>query len=117
MRALKTKDLRAFSKIIDKLDLKNELDGLFVTIDGKGLTEREIAQAQDQANYELGIKLMALIVEKYWKAEKEVYTLLADLTDKTVKDIEDLPVDEFIDLLKQVKEDKSFDSFFKLVTQ
>lgn len=111
MRAFKAKDLGLFSKIANKMDIKSEIDGLFVDITGK--TKQELAQI----NQEMGIKLIMLIVENYWKAEKEVYTLLANLTDTTVKEVEDLPLDEFVKLITQVTKDESFDSFFKLVTQ
>lgn len=117
MRALKTKDLGLFSKIVSKLDLKDELDNLFVTIDGKGKTKLEIEKEQAQLNYEIGIKLIMVLVENYFKAEEEVYTLLANLTDQKKQDIEDLPLNEFIELLMKIKDDESFDSFFKSVTQ
>ena len=117
MRKLKAKDLGLFSKIVGKLNLKDEVNELFVTVDGTDKTEEQIEQEQRQANEELGVKLVVLLVEKYWMAEKEVYRLLTDLTGMTVKEVQDLPFDEFVDLFMKIKEDESFNSFFKLVTQ
>ena len=117
MRGLQTSDIALFSKAVHKMELKNQLNDLFVSIDGTGMTEAEIEAAKEKANQELGINMMVLIVENYWKAEKEIIALLADMSGKTQKGIRELPLDEFATMLAHVKNDESIGSFFNLVTQ
>ena len=111
MRALQTKDLGLFSKIVSKMGIKEEIKGLFVDITDK--TDKEL----EQLNQKLGVQLMLVVVENYWKAEKEVFTLLANLTGDKKEDIEKLPLSDFVELLKELSKDKSLADFFSLVVK
>ena len=53
-----------------------------------------------------------LLAENYWKAEKEVYKLLANLTGKNIKEVQELPLADFIGLFEQLMKDDSVGLFF-----
>lgn len=116
MRALQSKDLGLFSKIIAQMDVKNQLQDVFVKVDATGKTDEEIELAKEEANEKIGINLILLLVENYHKAEKDVHKLLASLNDATVKEIEELPLAEMIGMLKDLRKDDSFTAFFDLAT-
>lgn len=112
MRGLQTKDLALFSKIISKLEIKEEVKKLFVTVDIANKTEEEIAEEIQKTNEGLEYQLVMLLVENYWKAEKEVYKLLANLTGKNIKEVQELPLADFIGLFEQLMKDDSVGLFF-----
>jgi hypothetical protein len=55
------------------------------------------------------------IIENYHKAEKEFFNFLADLESKTPDEIGELPLPDFIDLIKELFSEKNF-PFFKSAT-
>ena len=115
MRALQTKDLGLFSKIIAKLEIKEEAKKLFVTIEPTGKTDEEIEQEKKGLENELAFDVGMLLIENYWKAEKDIHKLLANMTGKNVKEVEKLPLHELIELLQGLASDESLASFFNLV--
>lgn len=76
------------SAIIDKLGLK--------------ITNPKATQE------EVGADLMIQVVSKAYKAEKEIYSFIADLKKCTVKEAEEVDLVEFIKDLKEVSGLKSF---------
>ncbi len=58
---------------------------------------------------EVGADLMIQIVSKAYKAEKEVYSFIADFKKISVKEAEDVDI---IDFIKEVKEVSGLGSFF-----
>jgi len=122
MRALETRDLGLFSKIISKMEIRKDITSLFTTLDvdrKEGMTDEEyqaeVQRQVDALNTQLMAELTLLLIENYHKAQGEVYKLLASLTDSTPNDIEKLPLKEFVGLLKQLAEDESIVDFFNLV--
>lgn len=115
MRGLQTKDLGLFSKIISKLEIKSEAKKLFLTIDPTGKSDEEIETEKKEAENKLAFDVGMLLIENYWKAEKDIHRLLANLTGKTIKEVEKLPLNELIELLQELAKDESFKSFFNLV--
>lgn len=115
MRGLQTKDLGLFSKIISKLEIKEEAKKLFVSIDPAGKSAEEIEQEKNALEGELAFDVGMLLIENYWKAEKDIHKLLANMTGKTIKEFEKLPLNELIKLLQELANDESFKSFFNLV--
>ena len=87
---IKTKHLFKLSAIVDKAGLDEELKILL----GK--------EKKKLSNQELGEKIIMAIVKKMHRAEKETVDLLASVTGKTKKEIEDLPVKELIELFNAI---------------
>jgi len=87
---IKTKHLFKLSAMVDKMDLDEELKVLL----GK--------EKKKMSNQELGEKMIMAVVKKLHRAEKETIDLLASVTGKTKKDIEDLPIKDLIELFNTI---------------
>lgn len=95
LRKLKGKDIFAVSKIVKKLNI--DFNSIKISKDGMAT----------------GIAIAKVIFENIHLAEKELNDLLANLSGETVKVIEELDLEIYLDLVKQLKEQKIFIDFFK----
>jgi len=109
LRKLKARDIGPFSKILSKMDIKDDVGKLFQDTTGK--TEDELKAVETK----LAVELLFLILENYWKAEEDFFKFLASLSDKSVEDMKDSLPNEIIETVKQLAKDESFQIFFKLV--
>lgn len=82
------------SAIIDKMDIKIS--------NAKGTQE------------EIGADLIVQVVSKAYKAEKEIYSFIADMKKISVKEAEDVDIVEFI---KEIKEVNGLSGFFTSVAK
>jgi len=105
MRNLQTKDLFTLSKIVKKMNIKNEVKSLAKDVTGKSKREKE------QAENEMKADLFMLFVENISNAEQEIYKLLADLSGKSVTDIQSLEITELIKMLKDLFNQGELKSF------
>ena len=103
--ALTVKHLFPFLKLMKALNIKEE----FKEIMKNRKTEEEVSP---ETLEEKGIDLIFILFEKMPNAEKEIKAFLALYSGKTYEEIEELPVDEFIDIIKQFFREDSFKSFF-----
>lgn len=102
MRNLLAKDISAFTKIIAKMELKESIKSIFDNKEKeKGAIVSEIIYA---------------VIENYPKAENELFAFLANLQGTTKETIEEMPLNEFIDLIKELFSEKNF-SFFKFAAK
>lgn len=111
MRNLKTVDLFSLSRILKKMNLKEDIKNL--AKDVTGLSEEEKIKAED----EMKISLVMLFAENIGNVEKEVYKLFSDITDKSVKDLQDMNLIDFVNLIKELFEQDGFDDFLKLAVK
>lgn len=88
---MKTKQLIKLSKIVDKLEIKNELTNI------KGESNEEIAE-----------KLLALIITNLHKAEQEIYEFIAVYKGITVEEAEN---EDIIKLLTDIFDIKGMKDF------
>jgi len=105
MRTLKAKDVIPMGKLLSKTDIKPMLKDLF--FGGK----------KTRNNSELAIELAFQMLENIDKIANALFEFLAHIEEKTVTEIEELPLDELVELLKQLFGDKNFGSFFKLAAK
>ncbi|MFT8312961.1 MAG: hypothetical protein ABF633_01755 [Clostridium sp.] len=108
MRKLKTADLFSLTRIIKKMNIKNEIKAL--AKDVTGLSDEDKLKAKDSIN----IDLILLFVENIGNAEKEIYKLLSDMSDKTVKEIENQSPIKTVEMIQSIFEDEEIESFLKL---
>lgn len=101
MRSLKAKDIGPFIRIIGKMELKEVVRNMF-----NGQKEQG----------EMVTELVWGIVENYHKVESDLFKFLGELEGKTAKEIADLPVSEFIDLLMALFSKENL-PFFKLAAK
>lgn len=106
MRNLQARDFGAISRLVDKMEVKEEVMGLFESVDG--LNEDELAAF----NKKLQVELVLIILSNYWKAEDEFYKLLASLSGKTKKAVETSSISELKDMFTELSKDEGLKSFF-----
>lgn len=97
---LKTKDMFTLSAIVDKMGLDEDI--------------KEILAARKKKNFndeEMGEKLIFSIVKKMYKAKVEITQLLADISGKSIKDVENLQLKETIELIKKLLQEEGVLSF------
>lgn len=97
LRKLKGKDINILSKIVKKINL-----------DIKELTA-DLGKNKSQAGLVIAVNVFAnlhLVTE-------EINILLADMAGMKKETIEELDLDEYGELIKQLKENKELLSFFK----
>ena len=108
--ALTVKHLFPFLKLMKALNIKDEFKNLLKNkIDVTDLDEA----AQSELMQERGLDMVFMLMTKMPDAEREIKSFLALYSDQTLEDIEALPVEEFIDLIKQFFAEPQFKSFFK----
>ncbi|AGK97626.1 hypothetical protein [Clostridium pasteurianum] len=106
MRSLLTQDLFPLTRIVKKMNIKNDIKA--IAKDLSGLSDEEKLKVKDSLN----IDLMMLFIENIGSAEKEIYKLLSNLSGKTEKEIAEQKLIETIDMLKEIFNDDQFDDFF-----
>lgn len=111
MRNLKTSDLFVMSRIIKKMNIKNELKGLVKDVTGKTPEEKK------KATQELEVDIAMLFVENIGNVEKEIYKFLADLSNKKAEDIENQPPKDTINMVKELFNQQGFSDFLSTASK
>lgn len=102
MRKLKTSDIPAFCRCLKNIGIKDEIKRL--------AQESNTAADAWENGFELIWNIFDLATEK--KGEAQLYTFLADIFEMTAKELQDLPVDEFLEGIKQLASENNLDGFF-----
>ena len=97
MRKLIAKDIAPFTKVIAKMEMKEAIKNMFSNSKEKG---------------DMIAELVWGVIENYYKAEQDFFAFMADLEGKTVEEVSTLPLDEFINLIKELFSEKNL-PFFK----
>ena len=105
MRTLLAKDIIPMGKILAKTNLKPILKELF------------FGEKKAASNTELTIELVFNLLENMDSVGSALFEFLAYTENKEVKEIEELPLENFAELLKELFGDKNFGSFFKLAAK
>lgn len=102
MRELKTPDLFAFVRLIDKIGLKEEIQKIGLKADPKADIEK------------LGADILFMLLEKCTTeaAEQEIYKFFAPIFEVTVEEIKDMNPFEFFEKVKTVASLEKWKSFF-----
>ena len=104
MRNFKATDLFALSRILKKMNIKDEIKGLDIDINA-GTDKVDVKET-------VIIELIYIFLENIGLAEIEVYKFLADIEGRKVDDIKNLEIDEFIDILRDVFNNEGFTKLF-----
>ena len=99
MKAMKTKD-KDENKDEDEDENKDE-DVDFSTILG----------------FNLIFEVATIIFANLTKCKKDLYTLLSDVSERPVKELEEIPPAEFLELIIEVLQKPEFGDFFKVVSK
>lgn len=111
MRKLKTSDLFSLSRILKKMNIKDEIKVLAKDITGATSEEKK------KAEQSMEIDLAMLFVENIGSAEKEIYKFFADLTGKTAADIENMDLNDFMNLVQELFNQDGFASFLSTASK
>lgn len=101
MRELKLKDIYKLSAIIDKMQVKADLNKLM-----------DDAKQQSDAQAYIGGQMIMILISRLHMAQKEVSTFLADLTDKTAEELDNLSIKEVTNLFKELFSQNDMSGFF-----
>ena len=132
LRELKSKDIFPMVKILrkigfkelkDKLNVDNIKNIMQVFIEQEipeGQEEEQTNKGEDMASY-VGFNIVAeildVILSNLEYCEQDIYKFLAGLTDMKEKDIAELPMVTFAELIVAVIQKEEFKDFFKVVSK
>lgn len=107
-RALCAKDVFPIASVVSKIGV-GEFLKMFTKMDFK-----------EGAEVEAGMAVMAegaqLILANLDKCEKDIYTLLASVSNLTVKEVQELTMGEFVEMIVDFVKKDDFGDFFKQVS-
>ena len=101
MRELKLKDIYKLSHIIDKMQIKADINKIL-----------DEAKKSPDAQAYVGGQMALILVSKLHLAQKEVSSFLSELTDLKLDDIDDLNIPEAIKLFKELFNRNDMSGFF-----
>lgn len=105
-RKLVGRDLFTLSKIIKKMELKNEVSGFI-----KEATEENKEVAAMQA----GLEMITVIISNIYKAEDEVNGFLGDLCGCTGEEFGNKPLNEIVEIIQELMKQDDLVGFLKQV--
>lgn len=111
LRNLKTSDLFILSRILRKMNIKDEIKKLVKDITGT------TPERKKKAEHDMEIDLVMLFVENISNAEQEIYKFMGDLSGKKLQEIADQPPAETINMLKELFEQANFTDFLSLASK
>lgn len=104
MRKLTARDLSKVTRILAKMELRQELADLFKSRE----TPAEDNPEGKKDKFSYAATIIDIVVSNYEKAETEVFQLLAELSDSTPEAIADLPIETFVGMIGELVSDISF---------
>jgi hypothetical protein len=123
LRGLKSDDMFPMFGILSKIgfkDLKNNLTPERVTELTKAFKKQDDSNPVDMSTY-VGFNIMLEVVEIIMKnlpnCKVEIYTLLSSLSGMTVKQISNLDMVTFTEMIIAVVQKEEFKDFFKVVAK
>jgi predicted transcriptional regulator len=96
MRNHKTSDIFSLSRIVKKMDIKKQIAEVAKDVTDYSAEDKTKAETTMQAS------LVLIFVENIGSAEKEIYNFLADVTDSTAKEIEDMGIPALMALINDL---------------
>lgn len=120
-RKLNTTDLFPMCNIISKIGIDNiasilDINQLMDVIKMAKKKGNTSASQEYIAGVGLILKLSQKIIEGLPKAEKEIYSLLASVSGVSVKEVKELEIDEFLEMVVEFIKKEEFKSFFKVAS-
>lgn len=117
LRDLQSKDVFLMSRIISKIGIK-EFKSCFETEE----VQKLIAGGTDEAAVEkIGLSVMVdmagVVLSNVAHAEQDIYSFLADLSGKTAKEIAELDMVVFAEMIIDVVQKDQFKDFIKVVSK
>lgn len=119
LRKLKAKDLFPMCSIIKKIGI-DEFKSCFNNPEISKLIENSNGKDENlnaSVGFAVVMDIVSIIVGNLPKAEKEIYTFLANVSGLSVANIQDMEMAEFIGMIKDVITKEEFKDFFKAASE
>ena len=102
MRKIITKDAFALARIIKKANIRKEV-AEFAMKASKGANEKEV-----------GLEFFILLIESASEpsVEKEIYTLIASISETDEKELPNKPLPELFEIIKEIVKENDLSGFF-----
>lgn len=114
LRTLKSTDLFAVIKLVKKIGLDNV---------SKAFESENIAQLlanngnEAQVGMAVVLDIAQVVIDRLNDCEKEIYDLLAQVSNLSVKEVKELDMDEFVEMLIElIQKDDFKNTFTKVVS-
>lgn len=121
LRPLKSVDIFPMFKILSKIGLKNIRDSFspdrikkITSVVDSGENTEEIAT---MVGFSVIIDVIDIIMSNLPACQKEIFTFLSNISGMTVKEIENLDLGTFTELVIDVIQKEEFKDFFKAVSK
>lgn len=108
MRDLSFEDMFTISKIIKKMNIKNEIKVLIMD------AKKDKKADGENAAQSLGIDVALIFVENIGSAEREVYQLFASLIEKKVEEVKKMKATEVFEIVKGLFENEDAKKVFSM---
>ena len=121
MRKLQTIYFFAFTRIIKKMGIREELKSIAKNIAkiqpsiGEMTEEKraeELLKMKEIATNEMQVELIMIFVENVGNAESEVYKFISNISEKSIEELKDFTI--FMESIQAIFEDETIKSFFSL---
>lgn len=128
MRNLKSTDIFPMVGILNKIgfsDIKDMLTPEKVKDLIKAMKNQDKEDKEDEEDVDistiLGFNLIfevaTIIFANLMKCKDDLYTFLSDVSEQSIKELEDLPPADFLELIIEVLQKPEFGDFFKVVSK
>lgn len=122
MRSLKSSDMFTMFGILSKIgftDIKDKLNPERIKEFAATFNQNNEETTDEQFSYigfNVIMEVVEIVMKNLPKCEKEIYKFLSDLTGKTAKEIENLDIATFTEMVIAVIKKDEFKDFFKVVS-
>jgi hypothetical protein len=127
MRNLKSTDIFPMVGILNKIgfsDIKDMLTPEKIKDLMKAMKTKDKDENKDEdvdfstiLGFNLIFEVATIIFANLTKCKKDLYTLLSDVSERPVKELEEIPPAEFLELIIEVLQKPEFGDFFKVVSK
>lgn len=131
MRKLKSTDIFPMVGILNKIgfsDIKDMLTpekvkDLMKAMKTKDKEDEDLDKEDEDLDFStiLGFNLIfevaTIIFANLTKCKNDLYTFLSDVSEQSIKELEDLPPADFLELIIEVLQKPEFGDFFKVVSK
>jgi len=114
LRKFEFADLPKLSKILKKMEIKDELKKLFCLPGVKAIDSKQEKERKEKLAEDMGAEFGATAIVNLYMAETEIFELIAGLTALKVEEVKKMELDDIVKLFKEFgKSAGSIVSFFK----
>jgi hypothetical protein len=111
IRKLKTSDLFSLSRILKKMNIKDDIKGLAKNVTGLSKEQKK------KAEQEMEIDLAMLFFENITNAEQEIYKFFGDISGKKPEEIADQPPKDTLNMIKELINQEGIGSFLSAASK